>query len=617
MSEDDPPGGKEDEAPPSEKTSATLITANVKTAPGAPTSKLDSLSKEDLMRLIRRQNTQLKEAKKQVEELRKSQTESDSKKVEVPVSATEMISLELKDYKASLDDARKRLGEAEAKLSEKDTLIQEISQKLDTVSEARENLNESLKQANSEISKLQKSLEEKNLIIAEHTKENQSLSLGSEQLRSALEDEISGLRANLREAKEELAAERKESMTKSSELRTAKDRCDLLETQLNDIKVEYESFKERAQYVLKQKGDERSSTRSEEVDELIKTLATRNEKIAALTDKCSFLEEDRQASKEHAKNLRAEVDDLNMELAKQRRLNDDAQRRLVRYEQTFKQNSTTIDQLNQQIARLRRQIQEEKDLLTESFNRQSIELAEQNRKLQEQLEALQALVVSEASATDTRRHKRSNQENGTLAQRQATKAPQLINFDQSLGHSDRILETRPDDVLVNDSDSDDLQSLRHMVNNMHDGDNNSTSTEDVNLATLQSSSRMSSVYVEDWEVLERQLRHTRELLNETEETNVKLMEQVSLLKEEIRRLERSQERAQHLANNEYFKNVMLKFLAPEMVNDERQQLLSVLKTMLRLTPEEEKQVRETLDETSKVAASNEWGGYFGPLAGIF
>ena len=89
-----------------------------------------------------------------------------------------------------------------------------------------------------------------------------------------------------------------------------------------------------------------------------------------------------------------------------------------------------------------------------------------------------------------------------------------------------------------------------MVHNIHDGDNNSTSTEDVNIAALQSSSRMSSVYVEDWEALERQLRHTRELLNETEETNVKLMEQVSVLKEEIRRLERSQERAQHLANNE-------------------------------------------------------------------
>lgn len=72
-------------------------------------------------------------------------------------------------------------------------------------------------------------------------------------------------------------------MTKSSELRTTKDRCDLLETQLSDLKVEYESFKERAQYVLKQKGEERPSTRSDEVDELIKTLATRNEKIAALT----------------------------------------------------------------------------------------------------------------------------------------------------------------------------------------------------------------------------------------------------------------------------------------------------------------------------------------------
>lgn len=108
--------------------------------------------------------------------------------------------------------------------------------------------------------------------------------------------------------------------------------------------------------------------------------------------------------------MRAEVDELNLELSKQRRSNDDAQRRLVRYEQTFKQNTSAIDQLNQEIARLRRQIQEEKDLLTESFTRQTMELTEQNRKLQEQVESLQALTTSETVVADTRKHKRSNQE---------------------------------------------------------------------------------------------------------------------------------------------------------------------------------------------------------------
>lgn len=50
----------------------------------------------------------------------------------------------------------------------------------------------------------------------------------------------------------------------------------------------------------------------------------------------------------------------------------------------------------------------------------------------------------------------------------------------------------------------------------------------------------------------------RELLNESEATNIHLHEQLKLLKNEIRRMQRNEERADHLANNEYLKNIILK-----------------------------------------------------------
>ncbi len=56
----------------------------------------------------------------------------------------------------------------------------------------------------------------------------------------------------------------------------------------------------------------------------------------------------------------------------------------------------------------------------------------------------------------------------------------------------------------------------------------------------------------------RRLEHTNELLNESEATNARLVEQTKLLKEEIRRLERNTEREQHIANCEYLKNVIMK-----------------------------------------------------------
>ncbi|VBB34045.1 unnamed protein product [Acanthocheilonema viteae] len=88
------------------------------------------------------------------------------------------------------------------------------------------------------------------------------------------------------------------------------------------------------------------------------------------------------------------------------------------------------------------------------------------------------------------------------------------------------------------------------------------------------------------QMISRQLEHAQELLNESEATNARLVEQTKLLKEEIRRMERDKERENHLSNTEYLKNVIMKFIAPEKVTDERGHLIPVLTTMLKLTNEE-------------------------------
>ena len=48
------------------------------------------------------------------------------------------------------------------------------------------------------------------------------------------------------------------------------------------------------------------------------------------------------------------------------------------------------------------------------------------------------------------------------------------------------------------------------------------------------------------------------MLAESESAQARMSEQAGLLKEEIRRLERNQERQPHAANAEYLKNVLLK-----------------------------------------------------------
>ncbi|CAF3949860.1 unnamed protein product, partial [Rotaria sp. Silwood2] len=80
-----------------------------------------------------------------------------------------------------------------------------------------------------------------------------------------------------------------------------------------------------------------------------------------------------------------------------------------------------------------------------------------------------------------------------------------------------------------------------------------------------------------------------ELLNESELNNTRLNEQIKLLKDEIRRLERNMERAESISNLEYLKNVILKFFILKSTY-ERLQLIPVLVTMLKLSPDEQEQL---------------------------
>ncbi|XP_030863658.3 ranBP2-like and GRIP domain-containing protein 4 isoform X2 [Gorilla gorilla gorilla] len=79
--------------------------------------------------------------------------------------------------------------------------------------------------------------------------------------------------------------------------------------------------------------------------------------------------------------------------------------------------------------------------------------------------------------------------------------------------------------------------------------------------------------------------HLNGLLQETEATNAVLMEQIKLLKSEIRRLERNQEQEESAANVEHLKNVLLQFIVLKP-GSERERLLPVINTMLQLSPEE-------------------------------
>lgn len=109
---------------------------------------------------------------------------------------------------------------------------------------------------------------------------------------------------------------------------------------------------------------------------------------------------------------------------------------------------------------------------------------------------------------------------------------------------------------------------------------------------------------------QKKVDHLAELLNESESSNLRMTEQIRVLKEEIRRLERNQEREKHAQNLEYLKNVIMKFVTLRG-GSEKERLVPVLTTMLKLSPEEKKDLEAVVtgEAQQEAAAASSWGGY--------
>lgn len=297
------------------------------------------------------------------------------------------------------------------------------------------------------------------------------------------------------------------------------------------------------------------------------------------------MEDELRSSQDYAKNIKGELEDAQHSLNSLRTRGFEERRRAESdYESRLRQAYTDKEMLQKQLNRTIEQSSEDKNRLIESFNRQNAELEEKNRELMEKLEEYRNLTSSQPASSTPR---------ATTPIRipRRPKFPQPINF----AHESHSIVTSPilngpstnPPGLDHDNDEDHF-SLQEVINDCSDDLITVDGPRPISAFDDFASRPSVDFYtIEEYEAVEKQLSHTRDLLYDMEDTNAKLIEQIKILKEEIRRLERNFEREQHTAkNSEYLKNVVMKFLSPPKVNDERQQLLPVLTTMLRLSPAE-------------------------------
>lgn len=694
-------------------------------------SKLDTLSREDLIKLVKKQYLSLKETKRQLEEAKTNgptappstsatvvavaASTGDSQSVTATGKSDPndaLITMELLDYKSGLQTARRELNECRQQLTNSNELSRELTDRVAELTQTREEQGEQLKQLNSDLFRVKDELQDKTRTLTEHQKQMESLRIQLDESKSHAVENEGEMMNTVQELRRQLAQEQQYNRAKTNEFRRLNVEFEALQQQHNQLREEFNKYKQKAELVIRNSNavapadpsataaDENDSKHAEkhstpstetatpiisikqantEIQELIHTIQTRNATNSQLTSKCSMLEDELQRTMEYTRRLRSEIDSLNESLtAAQRMAFQERQRLCQDYEQRLKREEMAQNEFRQDLRATAERERAEAENRLQTISTKNESLLHENEKLKAMLnnknqtpnasqqDQLTRFDTDSAEESVSRKQQQFDNKsvqkkksitiaNDSLALAGGRKHPPPLNFEMTMlsnqPHPMNTSSTTDLDVPSNSESSETYSSnedLRSILNNLDRPELVSTPTNSAAKMPIGGQSSFgdsteppglfSELSPERFEELNRQLADCNELLRDTEEENARLCEQVRVLKEEIRRLERNRERVEHIdgrnpERTEYFKNVVLKFLAPQNVpsggvgsagnaepTDVRVHLLPVLQTMLQLSAEEMELIRESCDlpavqSPTTATASNKndanWKGFFG------
>uniref|UniRef100_A0A673IAR3 GRIP domain-containing protein n=1 Tax=Sinocyclocheilus rhinocerous TaxID=307959 RepID=A0A673IAR3_9TELE len=546
---------------------------------------------EELQAQLSRHKHQLQQTAQELEQLRKDAQQST------------LMDMEMADYEKLVKELNHKLCEKDKQMEEHEMHIQTQKEREQRLMEEIESLKLLLDQTEDKASRMKQLLvkTKKDLADAKQKEAAQVIS------QSALRGDLEAHQQQLEELKiqcSELTAERhrlQEQLKLMSEqhqrtsssyrhsLNTLQDECTTAKADLAATVSEFESYKVRVHNVLKQQ----------------------KHKSSAQSDGDAFKQE-----REH---MEAVVEQLRS--------------RLKETQQSLQSSTSELQQL-----------QVEHDTLLERHNRILQESVSKEAELRERLLSLQSESValksehgqcaaqlsaqSEALRSSFREQTRHLQDEHcstveTLQQQISRLEAQLFQLVFLSSHVDR----RPADVPLLD-----LQGMaREEGEGMETTETESLSSSGTPLPSLEQLLTSADLKHEPvvWHTepskeeltqklstAARSVEHLNSLLHETEATNAVLMEQITLLKSEVRRLERNQEREKSVANLEYLKNVLLQFIFLRSGN-ERQALLPVIHTMLQLSPEEKSKLAAIAQgEESAGSRGSGWTSYLHSWSGI-
>ncbi|CAL9690600.1 unnamed protein product [Knipowitschia caucasica] len=575
---------------------------------------LSSASKEveDLTAQLHRQQQQSQQITQELEQLRKEAQQSS------------LMDMEMADYERLVKELNGKLVEGEECVSELKSQINTLVQNDEALKQEIESLKSQLDQGEEKTTKMKQLLVKTKKDFADAKKQESSLMMTQASLRGELEAnqqqlenskiEVCQLTAERHRLQEQLRSALEQHQRTSS---TLQQRVSSLQTERDNAKAElgaiaseFESYKVRVHNVLKQQkskttsqseGDSSKTEReqlSSQVELLRSRLCESQQSLQSVTSELQQLQSEHDTLLERHNKILQETISKEAEL-RERLLTLQSESVSVRSEASQVQAELTsqIESQRQTYREQLRKLQDEHRATVETLQGQLSRVEEQLFSLQSQTSTL-SMQSSRKSVSDSQRKNTDYIQAGL-----SFMAPgDLQSMAREEGEGMETTETESPSPA-----STPLPSLEQLLSSPDPKQEPFVWTVEPTKEEL--SQKLSTVT--------RSLEHINSLLHETEATNAVLMEQITLLKSEIRRLERNQEREKSVANLEYLKNVLLQFIFLRS-GSERQALLPVIHTMLQLSPEEKSKLAAIAqgEEEGSASRGSGWSSYIHSWSGI-
>ncbi|XP_029558501.1 GRIP and coiled-coil domain-containing protein 2-like [Salmo trutta] len=574
------------------------------------TKELSSLQKEveELTVQLRRQKQQSQQTAQELEQLRKEAQQST------------LLDMEMADYERLVKELNTKLSEKDVCVEELKTQIHTHTQKEETLNQEIEGLKSQLDQGEDKSTKMKQLLvkTKKDLADAKRQEASQMMTLASlkgdlethqQQLENSkiqccdLSGECHRLQEQLRTLTEQ---QQRTSSSLQHRLTSLQQEANTAKAELSFVTTEFDSYKVRVHNVLKQQKNKSSAqsdghaTKQEReqmesmVDQYKAKLQDSQQSLAVSTAEFQQLQMEHDTLLERHNKILQETIAKEAEL-RERLLSLQAESMSLRTElaQTVGQLTSQADAQRSGFREQIRHLQDEHRTTVETLQNQMTRLENQLFTLQSQTAPVQ---TSRKPVVDRR-----TVDQGAMG-------------GLGLGLSDLQSMAREEGEGMETTETESLSpphtplpSLEHLL----------TSPDPKQEPFVWQVEPTKEELSQKLTTATRSMEHMNRLLHETEATNAVLMEQVTLLKSEVRRLERNHEREKSVANLEYLKNVLLQFIFLRS-GSERQALLPVMHTMLQLSPEEKNKLAAIAMGEEEVggAKGSGWTSYLHSWSGI-